>query len=153
MAATFPTEYLFREVSASCLADKRSRRVCISWGCKRKAARKRGGRCETCASRLFRLRNDDRYAYHNLKTSARKRGIGFELAFEDFQEFCAITGYLERRGQEPDSLTIDRVKNHLPYMVGNIRILTHAENSNHAYEEAAERCRRRASAGALRAAG
>ena len=90
------------------------------------------------------MQHDDVYAYHNLKRSARKRGIKFELSFEDFCEFCAITGYLEQRGQDPDSLTIDRIKSDQPYRTGNIRILTHAENSCHHYEEAAERCRRRA---------
>ncbi len=90
------------------------------------------------------MQNDDLYAYHNLKRSARKRGIGFELAFEDFQEFCAITGYLELRGKDPQSLTVDRIKTHLPYCVGNIRILTYADNTSHKYEDAATRCRCRA---------
>jgi len=143
MAASFPTAYLFKALDPKATAEKRRRRVCISWGCRRRAARRRGGRCETCASRLFRLTHDDRYAYHNLKRSAKKRGIGFEIEFEDFIEFCAITGYLELRGKDPHSFTIDRIKASEPYRIGNIRILTYHDNISHKYEEAADRCRAR----------
>jgi hypothetical protein len=97
--------------------------------------RQRKLRCHTCESRLKRLRHDDRYAYENLKSSARKRGIRFDLSFEDFMEFCCITGYLEARGQEPHSLTIDRIKTDRPYTWGNLRVLSHADNSSHRYEE------------------
>ena len=76
----------------------------------------------------------DRYAYDNLKASARKRGIGFELSFEDFMEFCCVTGYLEQRGKENHSLTIDRIKNDQPYRIGNIRILPYYDNVSHKYE-------------------
>lgn len=138
MAATFPTAYLFKEVSPALIAEKKKRRRCVSHGCRRRAAKKKGGRCETCASRLFRLRHDDYYAWRNAKDAAKKRGIPFNLSFEDFQEFCAITGYLEMRGREPTSMTIDRIKNWMPYQVGNIRILTHADNSSHAYEAVME---------------
>jgi hypothetical protein len=140
---SFPTAYLFKEVSPELIAEKRKRKRCISWGCKRRAGKRKAGRCETCASRLFRLRNDDRYAYHNLKRSAKKRGIEFELSFEDFMEFCCITGYLEMRGKEPHSLSIDRIKNWLPYTMGNIRILTYADNVSHKYEEARDACLQR----------
>lgn len=143
MAANFPHAYLFITVSDEAKAAKQARGRCWCHGCRRRAAKKRGGRCETCASRWFRFHHDDLYAYHNLKRSARKRGILFHLTFEDFQEFCAITGYLEMRGKEPHSFTIDRIKSHLPYQVGNIRILTYADNTSHKYEDAAERCRAR----------
>lgn len=91
------------------------------------------------------MRNDDRYAFHNLKVSARKRRIPFLLTFEDFMEFCAVTGYLEHRGPNPDDLTIDRQKTDLPYQVGNLRILTNRDNASHLYEEYADRARRRRS--------
>lgn len=141
MKPTFPTEYLFREVSIELITRKQAAGRCISWRCRRRAAKKKSGRCETCASRLYRLRNDDRYAYHNLRSSARKRGIGFELSFEDFMEFCAVTGYLEARGKDPTSLTIDRIKTSLPYGVGNLRILTYNDNISHEYESERDRLR------------
>ncbi len=136
MPPTFPTAYLFHEVSIELATRKRCAGRCVSWGCRRRAAKRKGGRCETCASRLFRLKNDDRYAYNNLKSSAQKRAIPFELAFEDFVEFCATTEYLELRGKEPTSLSIDRIKTDQPYCVGNIRILTYYDNISHRHEVA-----------------
>lgn len=143
---TFPTAYLDKLVSPELVAEKRRRKRCVSWGCRRRAAKKRGGRCETCASRRWRLKNDARYAFHNLKVSARKRRIPFHLAYEDFMEFCAVTDYLERRGPNSSDLTIDRQKTDLPYQVGNLRILTNADNACHHYEEYADRCRGRSAA-------
>ena len=139
MLPTFPTHYLTLPTHP----EKRARGRCISHGCRRPAAAKKGGRCETCASRLFRLSHDSHYAYHNLKTSARKRGIEFLLSFEDFEEFCAVTGYLERRGWNPEDWTIDRIKTDLPYQTGNLRILTNADNASHKYEEYADAARAR----------
>lgn len=152
MAVTFPHAYLFKEVRPELIAIKRECGKCVSYCCKRRAGRKKGGRCCTCASRLYRLRNEDRYAFHNLKSSARKRGIKFHLTFEDFQEFCALTGYLEQRGKEPTSLTVDRIKSWMPYQVGNIRILTYADNVSHKFEESRDACLRRRRDLTLRAA-
>lgn len=133
MPPTFPHAYLAKPVSESCRAKKRVRGLCWHWCCKRVA---RAGRsdCETCNARKKRLSNEDRYAYSNLRASARKRGIGFELSFEDFQEFVATTGYIERRGKEPDSLSIDRIRNWEPYRLGNLRVLSYALNVSHRVE-------------------
>lgn len=92
MPPTFPHAYLFHEVTIELATEKRSAGRCVSWRCRRRAAYKKNGRCNTCSSRLFRLRNDDHYGYSNLKASAAKRGIGFELSFRDFMEFCKETG-------------------------------------------------------------
>lgn len=131
---SFPYSYLFKAITPELTAAKRAKHKCVSWGCRRKAGIERT-RCETCRSRLYRLRYDDRYAYNNLKSSARKRHIGFDLSFDDFVEFCSVTGYLEARGQAPESLTIDRIKTNQPYRIGNLRVLTHADNSSHQLEE------------------
>ena len=143
MSVSFPHAYLLRPLDPQSVAEKRQRKRCVSWGCRRRSGKKRGGRCETCASRLWRLKNDDRYAYHNLKVSARKRRIPFHLTFEDFQEFCATTGYLELRGIEPHCYTVDRIKTDRPYQAGNLRLLTNEENASHKYEEYADKCRAR----------
>ncbi len=144
MAATFPSAYLFKAVDPKTTAEKRRRGRCICFGCRRRAEKKqRKLRCATCNSRLFRFAHDDRYAYNNLKYSAKLRHIEFHLSFEDFMEFCAITGYLELRGKEPHSFSIDRIKTDRPYEMGNIRILTYADNISHHYEEHADQCRRR----------
>lgn len=60
--------------------------------------------------------------------SAKKRDIPFELTFQEFCDFDEQTGYIEKRGTGPDSLTIDRIDSNLPYRLGNIRALTWDEN-------------------------
>lgn len=64
-----------------------------------------------------------------LRHSARKRNLPFSLTVDEFKDFCLKTGYLERRGNKPDDLTIDRIDWNDGYHIWNIRVLTHAENS------------------------
>lgn len=133
MPVTFPHIYLSKPVSEAALAKKRARGLCRHWCCQRVA---RPGRtdCYTCHSRKTRMKHPDRYAFENLRSSAAKRGIGFELSFEDFVEFVATTGYVEMRGKTPESLSIDRIRNHEPYRVGNLRVLPYGLNVSHAVE-------------------
>ncbi len=132
-APTFPHAYLSKPVSDAAKAKKRARGLCQHWCCKRVA---RPGRsdCETCCSRKVRLRDPQMYAYKNLKASASKRGIGFELTFQEFKDFVATTGYVENRGKEPHSLSIDRIRNHEPYRIGNLRVLRYDLNVSHKIE-------------------
>lgn len=130
----FPTVYLFKQVDTKTVAAKLRRRVCVSWGCKRRAEKTKK-RCSTCRSRLYRLRNPMRYAFYQVKESARKRNIGFELTFPQFEMFCKSTGYVDGKGQKPDSLTIDRIRTNEPYSWHNIRIMSHADNSSHIHED------------------
>ena len=69
------------------------------------------------------------YVLNMLRRSARKRNIPFTLTVDEFKSFCAETGYLERRGKNPDSLTVDRKDWNEGYHSWNIRALAHAENS------------------------
>lgn len=64
-----------------------------------------------------------------LRRSAKTRHIPFTLTLEQFRKFCSETGYIEKRGQHPESLTIDRIDPNEGYHIWNIRVLTHAENS------------------------
>ena len=130
---TFPHTYLFKQVGQMTVLKKRARGLCVSHGCRRVAEMQKT-RCPTCRSRLYRLNNDCRYAYSNLRASARKRGIAFELAYGDFEEFCATTGYLELRGKEDHSLSIDRIDRTKGYVLGNLRPLNYLDNVTHRYE-------------------
>lgn len=129
----FPFRYLFKEVSGETRASKRKRGKCKHWGCSRVV---RSGKhdCNTCHSRKVRLKNRARYVFSMVRDSARKRKIPFKLTFEQFKEFAGATGYLNRVGRDPDSLTIDRIDPALPYQVGNIRALTWRENCAHLVE-------------------
>lgn len=74
------------------------------------------------------------YAFENLRSSARKRGIQFLLTRAEFKEFCDRTGYLELKGKDPTSLTVDRIDTNGPYSKGNIRPLGYYENISHRHE-------------------
>jgi hypothetical protein len=132
---SFPFRYLFMEVSAELATRKRAAGLCVKYRCRRRAAKKSGGKCNTCASRMFRYYNPVEYAYHNLKSSARKRKIAFNLSFQEFCDFASDHGYIEGRGRQPYSLTIDRINTKGPYSIDNIRILSHADNSSHKFEQ------------------
>lgn len=69
------------------------------------------------------------YVINMLRHSARKRNLPFTLTLAEFKEFCEKTGYLERRGNKPTDLTIDRIDWNDGYHIHNIRVLTHEENS------------------------
>lgn len=64
-----------------------------------------------------------------LRLSARRRKLAFSLTLTEFRKFCDDTGYLEKRGNKPESLTIDRINHDKGYHLWNIKIETHAKNS------------------------
>lgn len=120
--------YLLKALSPDRVAKKKKLGLCRHWGCSRPA---RPGRsdCEVCKSRKYRISHPARYAWHSLKVSAYKRKIPFRLSFEDFVSFCRETGYLDKKGKRPASMTVDRIDPLGAYEPGNIRALPHAENS------------------------
>lgn len=130
----FPTVCLLHPVTSEYVAGKRVRGLCRTWKCRRPKRADRD-RCGTCDNRLYRYNHPDYYAFVALKSSARGRGKKFELTFEEFKQFCAETGYLEKKGNQPHSLTVDRIDRTGPYSLANIRIMSHADNSSHKYEE------------------
>lgn len=85
--------------------------------------------CWKCKSRKLLASRPVTYVLNMLRISAKRRKIDFSLTVPQFTDFCARTGYLERRGQEPASMTIDRINPNEGYHIWNIRVLSHAENS------------------------
>lgn len=106
---------------------------CASSDCTNSCAIKRNGNrrrfCWKCLSRRFKAKHPYTYALNALRNSARRRSLPFTLTLAQFKEFCARTGYMEHRGTDPDSLTIDRIDWNVGYQADNIRVITHAENS------------------------
>jgi hypothetical protein len=85
--------------------------------------------CWKCRTRMLLKRHPATYCLNMLRHSAKNRKLPFTLTLVQFKQFCVQTGYLERRGQTPDSLTIDRIDATKGYHIDNIRVLTHEENS------------------------
>jgi hypothetical protein len=84
--------------------------------------------CWKCRSRLLKERHPHTYVLNQIRHSARKRKLPFTITLEQFRQFCTETRYLELKGKLPNSMTIDRIDWNDGYHIGNIRLLTHAEN-------------------------
>lgn len=78
--------------------------------------------------RKWREENKELDAYRNLQTSARKRKLPFLITFEDFLEIIEGTEYIEKKGNGPKNLTIDRDDNLLGYVLGNCFVRTKRAN-------------------------
>lgn len=85
--------------------------------------------CWKCRARMLKERRPWTYVLNMLRHSARKRKLPFTLTIAEFKKFCEETRYLELRGNKPGDLTIDRKDWNEGYHIWNIRVLTHAENS------------------------
>jgi hypothetical protein len=85
--------------------------------------------CHACNKRSYRKRHAMRDAYQHLKDNSKRRGIYFDLTFEQFAEFCFETEYLTRRGRSRFSYSVDRIREELGYTAGNLQRLTIADNT------------------------
>lgn len=130
----FPHDYLSKPVNGAKPLQGR----CHHWRCRRSVRKVGYSDCATCASRKFRLRNAAKYAFNNLKASAAKRGIGFELTYEQFAQWSKETGYVAFRGKTDLAMSCDRRDTNGPYSIDNIRIMTYGENVSHVHECASE---------------
>lgn len=79
--------------------------------------------------RRFRAKNPMLAAWRALKDHAKARGIPFRLKLATFVVFARKSDYLNRKGNGPHCLTVDRRNNLLGYTARNIQPLTRAANS------------------------
>jgi hypothetical protein len=79
---------------------------------------------------MFKKKRPATYVLNMLRHSARKRKLPFTLTVNQFEDFCLQTGYLEKRGNKPGDMTIDRKDWDEGYHIWNIQVMTHAENSD-----------------------
>lgn len=72
--------------------------------------------------------------YNHLRNNARRRSIPFQITLEEFEIWCGVTGYLELRGIDAGSMTIDRdydydgYGNKMPYSYSNMVMRTKSYN-------------------------
>lgn len=105
------------------------RKKCNTPGCNNKT---RGGGavdCNTCHSTKVRRLNPVRAAYRNLRNNSKRRGITFDLTFEQFRKFAIETDYMRGKGKLQKSYTIDRIEAEKGYVEGNLQVLTNQANT------------------------
>lgn len=116
---------------------RRSTRVCAAAWCKNPPAcefRKDRAKeyyyihCHKCRSRMFRANDPVRYAYEDIKHSARKRNIAFSITFGQFKRWCEETGYAETKGVTRLKFHCDRINPTLGYTLENIQCLREGDN-------------------------
>lgn len=116
------------------IIKNRKKGECCAHGCKN-ATKTKDRFCAKHRHRWIKANDPVAYAYHSLKSNARRRGKDFDWPLEDFREFCRETGYVERTGKTSSSLSIDRIDHRKGYTKGNVQILTLGENGKKGHEE------------------
>lgn len=85
--------------------------------------------CNTCRDRAWRAAHPENHLWKNLKASARKRGLPFNLTLEEFMEFCRENNFVARVGRGSDDATVDRRDPREGYSKANLRVLSGEENA------------------------
>jgi hypothetical protein len=115
-------------------ARKHRNGICITPFCTTAPKRYKTGkvplRCSACCRREWAEKNPEKYLYANLRGNARRRGKVFDISFEAFTAFLTRENYLRRkRGRTKTSVSVDRDRNELGYIEGNLRAITIQANS------------------------
>jgi len=71
--------------------------------------------------------------YSIQKRSAKKRGIAWELSFEEWWKLWEESGHWDDRGTGTSKYCICRLNDYGPYKIGNIRIDTNSTNGKESY--------------------
>lgn len=107
---------------------KRDKGLCIEYGCGKKKAKKKL-HCPKHYHQEVKLWQPLRYYFENHRCHAHARRIKWELTFKYFCKIVSKTDYLERRGREALSLSLDRKINKLGYVKGNVGVTTISWNA------------------------
>jgi len=84
--------------------------------------------CGSHAKEKWRMENPAHAAFDNLRASARKRKIAFDLTLEEFLMVVEATGYLGGKGRERHCLHVDRKDVTLGYTLDNLQVLPCGDN-------------------------
>lgn len=70
-----------------------------------------------------------RNRYHSQKRSAKRRGIAFQLTFDEWLAIWRASGHLAERGRTRGLYVMSRIADIGGYKVGNVMILSKERNS------------------------
>lgn len=87
--------------------------------------------CHKCRNIKYRAANPMRAAFQALKDNAKRRGIFFDLTYQQFAQFCYETNYIAGKGRSSLSYSIDRITDGKTpgYTISNIQKVTVRFNS------------------------
>lgn len=102
--------------------------------CDQKTCKPGRKQCHRCRSSNYRLKFPVRKVFYDLRSSAKKRKIEFQITLPDFEKWIKTTGYMENRGRGADNLNIDRREEGGVYSIKNIQCITKSENSKKYHE-------------------
>jgi len=89
--------------------------------------------CWKCRAKWLKATHPATYVLNAIRNRARQRKVPFTITLVQFRAWCEKTGYLERRGREPECATIDRINHDEGYHIWNIEVRSHAENSTNGH--------------------
>ncbi len=100
---------------------------CIT--CKRRDRLKGRRKCWKCRKKENVWFSDPvNYSYMNLKSNAKRRGKVFTITLAYFKKFCYRTDYIAGKGRTSESYTVDRIREELGYIPGNIQVMQNGLN-------------------------
>lgn len=94
--------------------------------------------CSKCKRRRWKYNNPFVHLFAELRRSAFKRKIAFELSYGEFLNFCIENDFYRKSPKfTKDSLTVDREDPEKGYSITNIKIVTQTVNAqrNKAYQQ------------------
>jgi len=97
--------------------------------CKRRDRAAKRRLCHPCRNKKRRNADPVRTSYENLKFNATRRDKPFTITLAYFRKFCYRTDYMQGKGRTADSYTVDRIKEWLGYVPGNIQKLKNGDNT------------------------
>lgn len=84
--------------------------------------------CWKCRSKMLKESQPVTYVLNAIRQRAKQRKIPFDITLKQFRKFCLDTRYIELRGRNPDSASIDRIDHDKGYHIWNIQIKPFREN-------------------------
>lgn len=126
---TFTVNQSYKDVKI--IPSKKSKGLCQAYRCASLHSKK-DRFCHKHRKRYQKEHNEAVYVFGMLKQNARRRNKPFKLTIRQFREFCRSTNYLENRGKNKSSATVDRIDPAKGYEVGNIQVMSLSDNSSKA---------------------
>lgn len=108
-------------------SNNKHRHICVAYRC----GNKRVGKSRFCSKHRHRYRKYSdivSYTFYLLKGNAKRRGKEFSITLDYFREWCKETGYIQKKGRNKMSMTIDRIDPNKGYVKGNLQMITNRDN-------------------------